>query len=269
MSTRASTIDTRKQQLLDCIGALLHSNPYRLFVEELLTGADEALLRKLSSIASVLSFQLSSNCSRSPDAKDRQNESVTSTIVAASRKRKKSSHDVSAVHRFFISSDLVAYLCSFLELDTHHSLAHTSVCMMGVAGVALPARMRSTAPWRKHLKLRASITNTQLTRLCSYACLTSLDLSGCYEITDDSLLSLRFLRINRLDLNMGDPDIEESCGNITDAGLGHLEHLPLEHLDLTGCDITDSGLTSLRQLPLKHPNLAYCRDITDGGLVHL
>jgi hypothetical protein len=281
MTTRSSTIDKRKQQLLDYIDSTPHCNPYRLFVEEFLKGAGESLLSKLFSTANELKSRLSSDGSFSAVQKGRQNGTDTSTSVAAldlprvdqRKTRKRISHGSSAVGRFFASSDLVSYLFSFLELDTHHSLAQTRVCMMGLAGVALPVRMRSAAPWRKHMKLPTSITDAQLTRLCSYACLTSLDLSGCFEITDDALLPLQHLRIIRLDLNMWDKDnwelLREPDGQITDAGLEHLLHLPLEHLDLSGCEITDDGLVSLRHLPLKHLDLAHCRDITDDGLVHL
>jgi hypothetical protein len=43
----------------------------------------------------------------------------------------------------------------------------------------------------------------------------------------------------------------------------------LQHLDLAGCDITDAGLVHLQQLPLQHLVLYQCTAITDGGLEHL
>jgi hypothetical protein len=137
-----------RQQVLDCISSNLHPNPYLLFVEELLETADETLLLKLSSTATGLRSRLSSDCSRSPDPKERPGDNMQ-------RKRKKPSHDnCSAMRRFFDGSDLVSHLFSFLQLDTHHILAQTSRSMMSVAGVPLPVQMRARAPCtRKHLKL--------------------------------------------------------------------------------------------------------------------
>jgi glycerate kinase len=54
---------------------------------------------------------------------------------------------------------------------------------------------------------------------------------------------------------------------ITDAGLAHLQQLPLQHLDLSGTAITEAGLAHLQQLPMQHLDLCFC-NITDAGLTY-
>lgn len=99
--------------------------------------------------------------------------------------------------------------------------------------------------------------------------LESLNLSGCYNITDDSLgqtFITKFNNLKVLDLSL--------CKQITDISLGRIaQSLPnLETLELGGCcNIKDEGLLliawGLRKL--KHLNLRSCWNISDYGISHL
>ena len=98
-----------------------------------------------------------------------------------------------SVHRFFGGcAGLVAYMFSFLDLRSHFSLARTSVVLLGRSKQAM-------ASWRKPARLPCAITDENLQSLCSYASLTSLDLSYCVNITDGGLLHLKALPLKLLD----------------------------------------------------------------------
>ena len=56
------------------------------------------------------------------------------------------------------------------------------------------------------------------------------------------------------------------CAGMTDAGLAHIAHLPLQKLELSR--VTDASLPYLSSMPLCELNLAF-RPITDAGAVHL
>jgi hypothetical protein len=57
---------------------------------------------------------------------------------------------------------------------------------------------------------------------------------------------------------------------LTDAGVVHLQQLPLQYLDLSCCgEITDAGLAYLQNLPLQHLTVLGCEWLTDAGLAHL
>lgn len=110
------------------------------------------------------------------------------------------------------------------------------------------------------------LTDTQLASLIQ-ACpnLQTLNLTRCYQITDQGLASLSQLKqLQTLHL--------EECIVITDERLASLAQLKqLRTLNLTECDqITDEGLASLGQLRnLQRLNLKGCRKITDEGLASL
>jgi hypothetical protein len=90
----------------------------------------------------------------------------------------------------------------------------------------------------------------------------SLNLWGCYKITDAGLEHLKDLT-NLTELNL------EQCLDITGAGLEHLKGLTkLTFLNLSHCyKITDAGLAHLKGLTrLTQLNLFNCQDITDAGL---
>lgn len=97
----------------------------------------------------------------------------------------------------------------------------------------------------------------------------SLNLSGCYNLTDNGLghafvqdiLSLRILNLSL-------------CKQITDSSLGRIaQYLKnLELLDLGGCsNITNTGLLLIAWglHNLKSLNLRSCRHVSDVGIGHL
>lgn len=99
--------------------------------------------------------------------------------------------------------------------------------------------------------------------------LDSLNLSGCYNITDIGL-SHAFVAalptLTELDLSL--------CKQVTDAGLGRIAQFlkNLESLDLGGCcNITNTGLLLVAWglKKLKRLDLRSCWHISDGGIGHL
>jgi predicted transcriptional regulator len=110
------------------------------------------------------------------------------------------------------------------------------------------------------------LTDRQLASLVeAYPMLQTLDLSGCYQITDKGLASLAKLEhLQTLHLS--------ECREITDQGLVLLVPLPhLQALNLSGCyQITDQGLTLLAKLQqLQTLDLSFCTRIADQGLAFL
>ncbi|MCE2680486.1 MAG: hypothetical protein LW629_08595 [Burkholderiales bacterium] len=109
------------------------------------------------------------------------------------------------------------------------------------------------------------ITDQGLKDIAGFERLTVLDLSNCTDITDQGLAELP--RLNFLNvLNLS------GCDRITDTGLAHLARLDaLVSLDLSGCfDLTDIGLLSLNRLQnLKYLNLTDCEKITPAGVTGL
>lgn len=99
--------------------------------------------------------------------------------------------------------------------------------------------------------------------------LESLNLSGCYNVTDTGLataFSADLPRLRSLDLSL--------CKQITDASLGHIaRHLKnLETLELGGCsNITDTGLLLVAWglCKLKRLDLRSCWHVSDRGIGHL
>ncbi|CAG2105141.1 unnamed protein product, partial [Medioppia subpectinata] len=99
--------------------------------------------------------------------------------------------------------------------------------------------------------------------------LESLNLIGCYNLTDEWLTSALTHRMNSLtELNLS------MCKPITDHSLERIgDHLKnLEHLDLSGCsNITNTGLLelSMELKRLKYLNLRSCRHVSDVGIGHI
>ncbi|XP_054278776.1 F-box/LRR-repeat protein 14 [Macrosteles quadrilineatus] len=98
--------------------------------------------------------------------------------------------------------------------------------------------------------------------------LVSLNLSGCYNVTDVALTQAFFNElstITRLNLSL--------CKQITDSSLGRIAQLKnLEVLDLGGCcNVTNTGLLliawGLRNL--RWLNLRSCWHISDQGIAHI
>ena len=92
--------------------------------------------------------------------------------------------------------------------------------------------------------------------------ITSIDLIGCWKITDRGLEVLKGMPLTQLNL--------VGCTQITDVGLEVLKGMPLTQLNLCGCtQITDVGLGVLKGMPLIGLSLEGCTQITDVGLAVL
>ncbi|XP_062545208.1 F-box/LRR-repeat protein 14 [Armigeres subalbatus] len=99
--------------------------------------------------------------------------------------------------------------------------------------------------------------------------LESLNLSGCYNITDIALgyaFSSDLMNLRTLDLSL--------CKQVTDSSLGRIaQHLKnVEILELGGCsNITNTGLLLIAWglKKLKRLNLRSCWHLTDQGIGHL
>jgi len=99
--------------------------------------------------------------------------------------------------------------------------------------------------------------------------LTSLNLSGCYSLTDQGLASLFAQNLPSLvTINLS------LCKEVTDRSLGRISaHCAnLQNLDLGGCTgITNAGLLLIVRglADLRHLSLRSCWQLSDGGLAHL
>ena len=83
------------------------------------------------------------------------------------------------------------------------------------------------------------------------------------ELTDDDLLLIKekLPELERLNL--------AGCGQLTDAGLAHLQSLTkLKQLNLSKCfELTDDGLVLLKSLKaLQQLDLGWCEQLTDAGV---
>ncbi len=128
------------------------------------------------------------------------------------------------------------------------------------------------------------ITNDGLEHLKTLTKLTALNLRDCYRITDHGLIHLKSLtNLTYLNLNGVGRHTEMDFNGlmahgiynfpmITDAGLEHLKELSnLKFLGLSGAkNITDEGIAHLKALTkLTSLNISGCDKITDDGLEHL
>ena len=101
------------------------------------------------------------------------------------------------------------------------------------------------------------------------ASLSHLNLSGCYSLTDQGLLSLLISPLPSLtSVNLS------LCKEVSDRSLGRLGSIcpALRSLDLGGCTgVTNSGLLLLaRTLPNLHTlSLRSCWQLSDAGMAHL
>lgn len=99
--------------------------------------------------------------------------------------------------------------------------------------------------------------------------LESLNLSGCYSLSDANLEQAFTKEVSSLtSLNLS------LCKDVTDNSLGRIATncKNLESVDLAGCTkITNAGilLLSWGLKKLKHLNLRSCRQISDQGIAHL
>ena len=115
----------------------------------------------------------------------------------------------------------------------------------------------------KRLKLVqcAAISEHGMANLDALQGLQEIDLSRQRNLSDAGLQALQHLPLQRLDLR--------GCNQITDAGLTQLPHT-LTDLSLRNCRlISDIGLAHLAPLALEKLNLDHCRAITDDGIAAL
>uniref|UniRef100_A0A1A9ZKV0 F-box domain-containing protein n=1 Tax=Glossina pallidipes TaxID=7398 RepID=A0A1A9ZKV0_GLOPL len=139
------------------------------------------------------------------------------------------------------------------------------------------------------LSLRRSLKDLVL----SVPALNSLNLSGCFNVTDVNLghaFSVDLPNLKILDLSLCKQITDTSLGRIAqhlknlqtlDLGIGHLAglnkataegNLELEFLGLQDCNrLSDEALGHIAQglTSLKSINLSFCLSITDSGLKHL
>lgn len=87
--------------------------------------------------------------------------------------------------------------------------------------------------------------------------LTDLDLSNCYDFHNSDLEHLKGMS-ELASLNL------EGCFHISDVSI--LSALPLTSLRLDFCPFQDWGLESLRKMPLNRLSLNYCNALTDACL---
>ncbi|XP_020283998.1 F-box/LRR-repeat protein 14 [Pseudomyrmex gracilis] len=99
--------------------------------------------------------------------------------------------------------------------------------------------------------------------------LEALNLSGCYNITDNGLMNAfnqEYPSLTELNLSL--------CKQVTDASLGRIAQFlkNLEHLELGGCcNITNTGLLLIAWglKKLKRLDLRSCWHVSDLGIAHL
>ena len=59
-----------------------------------------------------------------------------------------------------------------------------------------------------------------------------------------------------------------SSNQITNGYMKNISSLPLQHLEMSYCNITNAGLACLINMPLNHLNLKHCIRLTGAGFVH-
>mmetsp|Transcript_23435 Transcript_23435/g.41624 ORF Transcript_23435/g.41624 Transcript_23435/m.41624 type:complete len:210 (-) Transcript_23435:329-958(-) len=107
----------------------------------------------------------------------------------------------------------------------------------------------------------SSVTGDDLVALRNCTSLTSVNLSGCWKVTDGTAEVLcGFPQLSSLTL--------AGCELLTDVAIKRLAQLQrLTILDASGCrNITNDALRVLATRPLKHLSLNWCRNITDAGI---
>lgn len=119
-----------------------------------------------------------------------------------------------------------------------------------------------------HLANCDQLTNTGLVALArSQVDLRHLDLSCCVRVTDQSVVAfaqhLKELRVLRLKL----------CRAVTDLGIAELKNLPLEELDVSGCEyVTGQGIENLfkeRNEKLQRVHLGALSNIHESSVIRL
>lgn len=108
---------------------------------------------------------------------------------------------------------------------------------------------------------QCSISDNELLQIGKAHQLTFLNANKCY-FTDAGLKHIAHLKLTHL--NMG------HINGITNKGLTHIVQMPLIDLNIAVClGITDDGLKYLMNIPLNNLNINFCYKITDDGLKYL
>jgi hypothetical protein len=105
------------------------------------------------------------------------------------------------------------------------------------------------------------MTDLNLEILSTFGLLTSLDISGSKEITDEGITFLKHLNLKHLNIS--------NCPLITDAALTQITNFnSLERLEISGCTgVTDEGIEILSLLSkLTYLDLSEDTNITSDGL---
>ena len=133
-----------------------------------------------------------------------------------------------------------------------------------VSSLVVPSLVRRGIHRVQVLSIRRSLRD----RVPGLHTLTSLNLSGCFNLTDPGLaVMMHQLTPSLTHLNLG------LCKEVTDRSLARIgRHCPgLTSLDLGGCTgLTDTGLACLSSLPaLVQLNLRSCWQLSDTGMATL
>jgi len=89
--------------------------------------------------------------------------------------------------------------------------------------------------------------------------LTSVDFSGCGNLTDDALAHLEGMKLTSVAFS--------ECGNLTDDALAHLEGMPLTSVNFSDCwHLTDAALVHLEGMKLTSVAFGGCKNLTDAAL---
>ncbi len=123
------------------------------------------------------------------------------------------------------------------------------------------------------------ISDQGMQHLARYPSLTSLDLSGCRQVSDEGVKAISHLKLRNLDLTkckISDLSLRHlaecsslaslslyGCKKITDVGIKAISHNKLTHLDLTQCAISDRCFEDLAKLPLEALSVSKCSQITE------
>jgi hypothetical protein len=107
----------------------------------------------------------------------------------------------------------------------------------------------------------AALTDQGMRAVSSLASLTFLNLSWCYNVTDEGVRAVLRSCTALKSLNI------TAC-NVTDEGLRAVSSLPaLTTLNLAGSKVTDAGVRALSSLPaLTFLDLRYCFKVTAAGV---
>jgi len=189
----------------------------------------------------------------------------------------------------FFKEQINSYIESFNYLSGFNAFAKDFPKLLPhVTRLTLP--LDTFKDWPGILSLFPNLTSLDFSRTSTYTDddwlkaiqnlpLTSLNLEGCFEITNEGLESLSKMPIIYLNLtgcwNINNlqslqntlSSLNLSTTYISDSELEPLSKLPLVFLNLANGQITDNGLKSLPK-SLTFLGLSGCRNITDNGFLY-